>query len=77
MPGVYKTREVHDKDFNFHLSINKQFVTNYDAVRDEFLEYLKEMLTELADKERPFEQTDNEKICSYCDFKNICHRKEA
>ncbi len=77
VPGVYKTREVYDKDFNFHLSINKQFLTNYDAVRDEFLEYLKEMLTELADKERPFEQTDNEKICSYCDFKNICHRKEA
>ena len=77
IPGVYKTRDVHDADFDSHLKISKQILRNYDAVRSEFLEYLKEMLAEMADEELPFEQTSNEKICAYCDFKNICHRKEA
>ena len=37
-------------------------------------ERLKSLLDEIRDPEVPFRRTEDEKICSYCDFKTICGR---
>ncbi|MBR5499181.1 MAG: PD-(D/E)XK nuclease family protein [Bacteroidales bacterium] len=42
----------------------------YDAMT----EHLEKLLEEMYDTEVPFRRTDDEKVCSYCDFKMICGR---
>jgi hypothetical protein len=42
----------------------------YDAVS----ERLETLLTEMYDTSVPFRRTDDEKTCSYCDFRMICGR---
>ena len=38
------------------------------------MEKVREKLSELSDKTKTFRRTKSEKICSYCDFRNICGR---
>ena len=42
----------------------------YDAMS----EHLEKLLEEIYDLDVPFRRTDNEKTCTYCDFKMICGR---
>ncbi len=35
---------------------------------------LKKLLTQIFDVNTPFSQTDEDKNCEYCDFKNLCNR---
>ena len=44
--------------------------TFFNSVSDK----LKAVLDEMRDTEVPFRRTEDEKICSYCDFKTICGR---
>lgn len=44
--------------------------TFFNSVSDK----LKAVLDEMRDTEIPFRRTEDEKICSYCDFKTICGR---
>ena len=44
--------------------------TFFNSVSDK----LKTVLDEMRDTEIPFRRTEDEKICSYCDFKTICGR---
>ena len=37
-------------------------------------ERLKKLLDQMRDPSVPFRRTNDEKICSYCDFKTICGR---
>jgi ATP-dependent helicase/nuclease subunit B len=52
---------------------------DYDEMIDDgklqaFEKYLKSLFLEMFDSNLPFSQTDNIKICEYCDYKNICNR---
>ena len=47
--------------------LNKKF---YDAMS----EHLEKLLVEMYDTEVPFKRTDDQNVCSYCDFKAICGR---
>ena len=52
---------------------------NYDArLNDIFYESvsvrLKELLDQMRDPAVPFRRTEDEKVCTYCDFKIICGR---
>ena len=44
--------------------------TFYDVMS----EHLEKLLEEIYNLEEPFRRTDDEKVCSYCDFKMICGR---
>ena len=41
---------------------------------DVMMEHLEKLLEEIYDLNVPFRRTDDEKVCSYCDFKMICGR---
>ncbi len=41
---------------------------------DVMMEHLEKLLEEIYDLEVPFRRTEDEKVCSFCDFKMICGR---
>lgn len=45
-----------------------------DTFYDEVSVRMKELLDQMYDPRVPFRRTDDEKVCSYCDFKTICGR---
>ncbi len=49
-------------------------VNNFTFWEDEFRERLSLLLSEIFDTETPFDQTEIEKNCAYCDFKALCKR---
>ncbi len=77
-PVIYNIREMNDDDFDatlFHkvdksnIPITPQY---FKQLQPYFKEILSETLAELFNKEIPFSQTQNDKICQYCNYKAIC-----
>lgn len=52
----------------------KEPVDNFTIYEQEFSERLQSLLEEIYDPTIPFVQTKDEKRCTYCDFRNLCHR---
>jgi len=48
--------------------------TYNENIHDKFEDFMKNVFSEIFDKEKPINQTDNEENCKYCDFKKICNR---
>lgn len=46
----------------------------YSALADRFENHLRELLAELFNPEEPFRQTPDEKVCTCCDYREICRR---
>ncbi len=49
-------------------------VENAAYFLDEYTRHLKALLTEIFDPEEPFDQTDDERKCIFCAYKEICGR---
>ena len=49
-------------------------VNNFAFFEDEFRERLQTLLEEIFGNETPFTQTENTKVCEYCDFRALCIR---
>ncbi len=49
-------------------------VNNFAFFEDEFRERLQTLLEEIFGNETPFTQTENTKVCEYCDFRALCKR---
>ena len=64
--SVYSTAHIF-KEPPVTVPMNAKF---YDAVSQR----LEGLLAEMYDTQVPFRRTDDEKVCSYCDFKMICGR---
>ena len=64
--SVYSTAHIF-KDPPATVPMNRKF---YDAVS----QHLEKLLAEMYDTGVPFRRTDDEKVCSHCDFKKICGR---
>ena len=52
----------------------KMPVNNFVFYEDEFRERLEKLLHEIFSPEAPFDQTENTKLCEYCDFRSLCKR---
>ena len=49
-------------------------VNNFAFYEQEFRERLHILLQEIFNPAIPFDQTEDEKRCAYCDFRGLCHR---
>ena len=64
------------KRIEFNLGFQKTetpFLSD-DTFIDDMEALLKAVVNELLDKDIPFVQAEDDKKCSYCDFKRICKR---
>lgn len=77
-PGLFNSKDLFDNQFDTLLTQtinrkNKQ-VLNYADFEAEFMEILLHLLTEMFNPEIPFTQTEDEKKCSFCAYKQICKK---
>ncbi len=72
-PAIYIVRELFGK-FEPSLKYDKDRLTDYHRVQEEFDKHLTLCLEEIFDLDHPFEQTPEKKHCEYCDFKVLCKR---
>ena len=77
-PGIIRILKIFEKDYSSNIFIKNgkktyplQDITDY---KEEFINTLKHNISNIFDNTIPFTQTQNEKHCEYCTYKNICHR---
>ena len=49
-------------------------VNNFAFHEEEFRERLQKLLQEIFSPDTPFDQTEDTKLCEYCDFRSLCKR---
>ncbi len=78
-PSVYKIKKLngasHTDRLKLRTSRNETLIDNYEAVREEFLVGLKELIRTIFDENEPFVMTTGiREKCSYCPYKTLCMR---
>lgn len=77
LPVLYYVSAMTNKDYSPLLEdkLLKRKGVPYSEYADEFEGYVAETLAEMFDLDRPFEQCEDAKSCSHCDFVDICARR--
>lgn len=74
IPGIYSTKLMFGKDYNYMLKCDKDYINNFSQYREEFQESLTKLLEELYSPQTPFRQTTNDKKCRNCSYAGICRK---
>lgn len=74
LPGIYSTKLLFGKDYNFQLKCDKEYVTDFRNYEAEFKNLLTTLLEHLFSPETPFEQTGHAKKCRTCNYATICRK---
>ena len=72
-PAVYYLRSVF-KDFDPSIYHDKHPIGDISVYMEEFGEMFRSLLKEIFDPAVPFSQTQNQKNCEWCAFKDLCNR---
>lgn len=75
-PILYKLRTLYTEGLT-PLRHGSEELTDYRGLNDEVMEGLGDVISEIFDPEKPFEQAPDAKSCKFCGFKAICGREEA
>ena len=77
LPVLYYVSAMTNKDYSPLLEdkLLKRKGVPYSEYADDFEGYVAETLAEMFDLDRPFEQCEDAKSCSHCDFVDICARR--
>lgn len=73
-PGIYSTKLLFNPDYNHLLKCDKDYILNFEHHRQEFTEYLSELLKHLLSSNHSFNQTQNEKKCRNCKYAILCRK---
>lgn len=73
-PGLINLKKVFQTDFDHRLQIDGQYLSDVRSYLPEFEEKLKFLLEEIFNENIPFDQTEDDSKCKFCDFKSICDR---
>lgn len=73
-PAIFNIKEIYNPKFNPFLLLDGEEIGNYLDFQEEFELGLTGLLTEMFDREIPFDQTDDLKKCEYCAYREICGR---
>lgn len=77
-PSLLYIHKAADEKFEPIISIgsgkSKEIVDNFSKFENDFRELLKQLVENIFNPYIPFNQTDIETNCNFCDFKNICKR---
>ncbi|MBR4722073.1 MAG: PD-(D/E)XK nuclease family protein, partial [Muribaculaceae bacterium] len=88
-PLIYQVRNIPVEGVIKDITFNGTVVDNYDDYRDEFRSILFDIVEEIFDKEKPFDQSSykngrwdeqapyafDTKSCKFCNFQFICNKK--
>jgi CRISPR/Cas system-associated exonuclease Cas4 (RecB family) len=78
VPGIIRVLKIFDKNYSSYIFIKegkkKYPLENLNDYKNEFINTLSNEISNIFDSSIPFTQTEDEKTCEYCTYKNICHR---
>ncbi len=72
VPGLINMKQFFQQGFDYRLKIEGNPVTDSRPYLDSFEQNMRQLLEEIFSKEHPFDQTEDEHKCTFCDFKGIC-----
>lgn len=76
VPGLYFVREITTESYDWRLKTgdrnHTQYINNIAPFLQDFRELLQKTLNKIFCSEGIFEQTKDEKYCSFCPYKGIC-----
>ena len=70
VPGIIALQKMSNGVFELKVN-NADLANDFEAQCDIMFEQL---ISDIFDKNNPFTQTDDTKVCGYCSFRNICKR---
>lgn len=73
-PGIFNIKEIYNPQFNPFLIMDKEEISDYRDFAVEFESGLSGLLAEIFNPEVPFDQTEDEKKCAFCAYKEVCGR---
>ncbi|MCH4896881.1 PD-(D/E)XK nuclease family protein [Marinilabiliaceae bacterium JC040] len=78
-PGIYNLKQIFSKDFDsrffFKEKRNTIYINNFRTYKGDIEDFIKNTIKELLDINTRFEQCEiDNKACTYCSYKDICHR---
>ena len=74
VPGLLNRINLFSDEFSFGFEMNKNKLRDVRPYMREFESDLKTLLSEIFDPAQVFDQTENQDVCRYCPYKDICHR---
>ena len=74
IPGLLNMQELFQPDFDYRLTLGGNPLTDARPYLETFESKLSELLSEIFNTDQPFDQTEDERRCMFCDFKGICGR---
>ena len=72
-PAVYYLRSIFN-DFDPKIIMDKVPVNDLNSCLPEFKEKFDEVVEEIFNPSVPFTQTQNNKNCQWCSFKDLCNK---
>ena len=71
-PGLYLVKKFFEDNFDYRISQDKQIVEDFNEMKEEFMQNLTRVLTDLFNPQNNFRQTEEVKFCEYCAYRGIC-----
>lgn len=73
IPGVYSTKLLFGKDYNYRLKYDKEYIYDYRVCREDFLQLLAKLIERLYSPDS-FTQAADPQKCKSCKYSVICNR---
>ena len=74
VPGLINIKQFFQPNFDYRLKTDGNPVADARPYLGMFEQKLKQLLEEVFSKDHAFDQTEDERKCTFCDFKGICER---
>lgn len=71
-PALFFVHKSNAEDYDPTVAFNREKVTDFSILQNDFQAMLQTVLAELFNPEIPFRQTAIPKICTFCDYKTLC-----
>jgi CRISPR/Cas system-associated exonuclease Cas4 (RecB family) len=74
VPGLINIKQFFQTDFDYRLKTNGNPISDARAFLPPFEQKMRELMEEIFSVNEPFNQTEDLKKCTFCDFRGICER---
>lgn len=75
-PALLFIQHISKDDYDPTLKFGEEPITDIRVYKDEYMEQLNQVITEIFDQSKPFTACDNSKICSFCPYSKLCGHDE-
>lgn len=72
IPGLINAKNIFQEPFDPRFTMSRQLVNHFTIHREAFVKELSKLIREIFDAHVPFDQTSDQKKCSYCPYASIC-----